>query len=37
MTQDWVMDPTMKVKEVVKNLELSNLEINDFVRIKIGE
>ena len=37
MTQDWVMDPKMKVKEVVKNLELSNLEINDFVRLKIGE
>ena len=37
MTQDWVMDPKMKVKEVVKNLELSNLEINDFIRIKIGE
>ena len=37
MTQDWVMDPKMKVKEVVQNLELSNLEINDFVRLKIGE
>ena len=37
MTQDWVMDPKMKVKEVIKNLELSNLKINDFVRLKIGE
>ena len=37
MTQDWVMDPKMKVKDVVKSLELSNLEINEFVRLKIGE
>tara|TARA_A100001011_G_scaffold350450_1_gene389763 strand:+ start:209 stop:1060 length:852 start_codon:yes stop_codon:yes gene_type:complete len=37
MTQDWVMDPKIKVKEVIKNLELSNLKINDFVRLKIGE
>ena len=37
MTQDWVMDPKMKVKEVIKNLELSDLKINDFVRLKIGE
>ena len=37
MTQDWVMDPKMKVKDVVKSLELSSLEINEFVRLKIGE
>ncbi len=37
MTQDWVMDPKMKVKDIVKSLELSNLSINEFVRIKIGE
>ena len=37
MTQDWVMDPKMKVRDVVKSLELSNLEINEFVRLKIGE
>ena len=37
MTQDWVMDPKIKVKEVIKNLELSDLKINDFVRLKIGE
>ena len=37
MTQDWVMDPKMKVKDVLKSLKLSNLEINEFVRLKIGE
>ena len=37
MTQDWVMDPKMKIKDVIKNLEISNLQINEFVRLKIGE
>ncbi len=37
MTQDWVMDPKMKVKEVIKGLEISNLNINEFIRLKIGE
>ena len=37
MTQDWVMDPKMKVKDVLKGLEVSNLEINEFIRLKIGE
>ena len=37
MTQDWVMDPKIKVKDVVNNLEISNLNINQFVRLKIGE
>ena len=37
MTQDWVMDPKMRVKDVIKSLEIPNLNINEFVRIKIGE
>ena len=37
MTQDWVMDPKMKIKDVIKSLEVSNLQINEFVRLKIGE
>ncbi len=37
MTQDWVMEPKTKVKDVIKNLELSNLKINEFIRLKIGE
>ncbi len=37
MSQDWVMDPKMKVKDVLKNLDISNLHINNFIRLKIGE
>ena len=37
MTQDWVMDPKIKVRDVVKSLEISNLKINEFIRLKIGE
>ncbi len=37
MTQDWVMEPKTKVKEVLKNLKLPNLNINEFIRLKIGD
>ncbi len=37
MTQDWVMEPKMKVRDVIKNMDLSNLKINEFIRLKIGE
>ncbi len=37
ITQDWVMDPKMKVKDVLKNLDFNNLKINEFIRLKIGE
>ena len=37
MSQDWVMDPKMKVKDVLKNLDISTLQINNFIRLKIGE
>ena len=37
MTQDWVMDPKQKVKNVLNNIGISDLKINDFVRLKIGE
>ncbi len=37
LSQDWVMDPKMKVKDVLKNLDISNLQINNFIRLKIGE
>ena len=37
MSQDWVMEPKLKVKDVIKNLEISNLQINNFIRLKIGE
>ena len=31
------MDPKIKVQDVVKSLEISDLNINDYVRLKIGE
>ena len=37
MTQDWVMEPKMKVKNVINSLEISNLSVNNFIRLKIGE
>ena len=37
MTQDWVMEPKMKVKDVLKKLEIPDLNINEFIRLKIGE
>ena len=37
MTQEWVMDPKMKVRDVIKSMKLSDLNINEFVRLKIGE
>ena len=37
MMQDWVMEPKMKVKDIIKNLEIADLNINEFIRLKIGE
>ena len=37
MTQEWVMDPKMKVRDVIKSMKLLDLNINEFVRLKIGE
>ena len=37
MTQDWVMDPKMKVKDVIESLKVSHLQVSEFVRLKIGE
>ena len=37
LTQAWVMEPKKKVQDVVKELNIPNLKINDFYRIKIGE
>tara|TARA_B100000989_G_C19480044_1_gene444722 strand:- start:421 stop:1272 length:852 start_codon:yes stop_codon:yes gene_type:complete len=37
MTQNWVMEPKMKVNEVMQSLELAHLDINEFVRLKIGD
>ena len=37
LTQAWVMEPKMKVQDVLKNLNITDLKIHDFYRIKIGE
>jgi len=37
LTQAWVMEPKKKVQDIVKSLNISDLKINDYYRIKIGE
>ena len=37
LTQDWVMDPKLKVGEVLNKVDSKSLKIKDFIRIKIGE
>ena len=37
LTQDWVMDPKLKVGDVLSKVDSKSLKIKDFIRIKIGE
>ncbi len=37
MTQNWVMEPKKKVKDIIKELNINDLKIIDYFRIKIGE
>ena len=37
MTQQWVMEPKKKVKDIIQELGLKDLKIVDFFRIKIGD
>ncbi len=37
MTQQWVMEPKKKVKDVISELDIEDLKIVDFYRIKIGD
>jgi len=37
LTQAWVMEPKKKVQDIVKDLNISDLRIKDFYRLKIGE
>ena len=37
MTQQWVMEPKKKVKDILKELSIADLKIKDFYRLKIGE
>ena len=37
MTQDWVMEPKKKVKDVLSEIKIPNLKIKEFIRFKIGD
>jgi len=37
MSQDWVMEPKKKVKDVISEISIQDLKIREFIRIKIGE
>ena len=37
MTQDWVMEPKKKVKEIISEVSSEDLNIKEFIRLKIGE
>ena len=37
LNQQWVIEPKKKVKDIIKELGISNLKIKEFSRIKIGE
>ena len=37
LTQDWVMEPKKKVKDIISEINIPNLKIKEFIRFKIGE
>ena len=37
MTQQWVMEPKKKVKDIIQELGINDLKVVDFYRIKIGD
>ena len=37
LTQDWVMEPKKKVKDIISEINIPNLKIKEFSRMKIGE
>ena len=37
MTQDWVMEPKKKVKDIISEIKIPSLKIKEFSRLKIGE
>ena len=37
LTQAWVMEPKKKVKDIIKEINIPNLKIKEFIRLKIGE
>tara|TARA_B100000902_G_scaffold386021_1_gene428100 strand:+ start:332 stop:1183 length:852 start_codon:yes stop_codon:yes gene_type:complete len=37
LNQAWVIEPKKKVREIIKDLNISDLKIKEFYRLKIGE
>tara|TARA_Y100000590_G_scaffold461743_1_gene624036 strand:- start:1338 stop:2189 length:852 start_codon:yes stop_codon:yes gene_type:complete len=37
LSQPWVMEPKKKVSDIIKELNINDLKIKDFFRLKIGE
>ena len=37
LSQDWVMEPKKKVKDIISELNIPDLKIREFVRFKIGD
>ena len=37
MTQQWVMEPKKKVQDILAEININDLKITEFARIKIGE
>ena len=37
LSQEWVMEPKKKVHDIIKELNIIDLKIKDFYRLKIGE
>ena len=37
LTQPWVMEPKKKVRDIIKALNINDLKIKNFYRLKIGE
>tara|TARA_B100000989_G_scaffold199781_1_gene151002 strand:+ start:453 stop:1304 length:852 start_codon:yes stop_codon:yes gene_type:complete len=37
LNQYWVMEPKKKVKEIIQELSIPNLQIEEFIRLKIGD
>ena len=37
MTQNWVMEPKKKVKDIIQEMNIPSLKINEFKRLKVGE
>ena len=37
LSQPWVMEPKKNVQDIIKELNITDLKIKDFYRLKIGE